>query len=98
MSELDFLVKPHLITSLALDIAKLLAHGAPMPQDLDVAPLLENWNLGMTRRAPALTGIVSGHPKIEDGTLHSSELMIIDPSRRWARTLSRFYLLGAKAP
>ena len=69
-----------------------------MPEELDVAPVLDNWSLGMTRKAPALTGTVSGHPKIKDGMLHSSELMIIDPNRRWARTLSRFYVLGAKAP
>ncbi|MCY1561865.1 hypothetical protein D9M68_991800 [compost metagenome] len=96
MSGPIYLVKPELITALAVDIARLMAYGAPQKEDLRRAPLLDQWSVGMPR-ARGLRGRVTGHPKIEDGTIDTSAAMIIDTERGWVRTMSRYYLLGTQA-
>ncbi|WP_342462672.1 DUF6634 family protein [Methylobacterium sp. 092160098-2] len=70
----------------------------PSPADLDAAPFLQDWSLC---RHPdvggcVLTGRVFGHPAIVDGTrIHTSHVAVLDEEGgRWARTISRYYLLG----
>ena len=43
----------------------------------------------------SLEGMAVGLPKVADGPVYTTEVWIIDPKRRWARTLSRYYVLGA---
>jgi hypothetical protein len=42
-----------------------------------------------------LRGEVVGHPELRDGPLETSQLFFIDQELRLARTLSRWYRLGA---
>lgn len=57
---------------------------------------LEGWSM-TSRDAPALMGHVSGHPTLGTTFLRTSELYYIDTQSGWARTLSRWYRLGAPA-
>jgi hypothetical protein len=66
-------------------------------EELEDAPLLENWSI-VTRPVTALKGLITGHPLLGDRRqVVTSEVYAIDASARWARTLSRFYALGARA-
>lgn len=92
---------PHHLDSLYRDLQKLtrdlssLKQGKPpSAEELLGAPLLDQWSFGFLP-APCLVGAVYGHPGL--GTrpnVHTSELVIIDPNRKWARTWSRLYRLG----
>jgi hypothetical protein len=62
------------------------------------AALLASWSFA-TRAAPCLVGHAFGHPSIGDGRRAiTSEVYYVDPSRRLARTLSRWYRLGSYEP
>lgn len=73
---------------------KAVDAGAP-EAGLARAPNLTYWRPHISRRwAPILWGMVSGHPKLSDGWITTSQLVAIDPDFRWARTASRWYALG----
>ena len=56
--------------------------------------LLEDFFL-CQRAVPCLAGHMFGHPEIDNGSPgFTSELFYLDPERRVARTLSRWYRLG----
>jgi glutathione S-transferase len=79
---------------LADDIARIAAGDAPSTADLAAAPLLDLWQPAATL-LPALGGIVRGHPTLRDNTaVVASEMFVIDQTRGWARTWSRFYVLS----
>lgn len=60
--------------------------------------LLTSWSFG-TRPVPCLVGHAFGHPNIDDGRRAiTSEVYYVDPDRRLARTLSRWYRLGSYEP
>jgi hypothetical protein len=60
--------------------------------------LLTSWSFA-TRVAPCLVGHAFGHPSIDDGRRAlTSEVYCVDPTRRLARTLSRWYQLGTYEP
>lgn len=60
--------------------------------------LLTSWSFA-TRASPCLIGHAFGHPNIDDGRrAYTSEIYYVDPSRRLARTLSRWYQLGTYEP
>lgn len=66
---------------------------------LDGAPTIDGWAIVM-RDAPALLGNVTGHPvpgvgRGDRGLTLTSDLWVVDEGRRAARTLSRWYALGA---
>jgi hypothetical protein len=66
-------------------------------EELEEAPRLENWSI-VTRPVTAIEGLITGHPLLGDGRqVATSEVYAIDASARWARTFSRFYVLGARA-
>lgn len=63
-----------------------------------VTTLLTSWAFA-TRAAPCLMGHAFGHPNIDDGRRAiTSEVYYVDPDRRLARTLSRWYRLGSYEP
>jgi len=73
---------------------------APSAEELAAAPLLERWRFAFARgeRGPSLVGTVIGHPRLGDRPgVVTSMLLALDPDRRWARTHSRIYRLGAEA-
>jgi hypothetical protein len=74
-------------------IDRIVATGAPSAEDLLRAPTLDWWRPA-TRTAPALIGLVAGHPRLRDGaTTMTTELFALDPDR-WAHTWSGLYRLG----
>lgn len=91
---------PHLASdvvkyrALADDLDEIARGLHPNAERLDQAPILFEWKLRMNP-LPHLLGTVMGHPKIADGSIcRTSEVIIIDVARRYARTFSRFYRLG----
>ena len=75
------------------DLKRVKAGEAPTPQDLAEAPLLDDYRLA-SGRVPCLTGEVTGHPRLGDTTVLTTDLWLYAPSLGWARTLSRYYRLG----
>ncbi len=75
-------------------IDRIVATGAPSADELSRAPVLDWWRPA-TRTAPALIGLVAGHPRLRAGaTTMTAELFAIDADAGWARTWSRVYRLG----
>ena len=77
----------------AAAVERLAAGEHPSPEELAHAPCLAGWALeaGPNLR---LIGVVTGHPRIPDGWVHTSPLVWISADRSYARTVSRFYRLG----
>jgi len=96
MNSYQFLIRPDLIRGLALDVVKLMADGAPQPEELAGAPLLENWSFDPPI-ASGMAGYVWGHPTLGDGHVRTTPVVILDSGQTWARTISRFYRLGARS-
>lgn len=90
----DITVRQHtrLITRLAHDLELIRLELGPTAQDLENAPIIDNWYVG-ARMEPALVGDIADHPLV-DGSGITSGLYVLDPERGYARTLSRFYKLG----
>ncbi len=110
LMDLDRLLEGHLdhldahmhrkIRAARRSLVRLRAGWRPGPDTLEEAPRLENWRfLEVAPRAAVLVGTVIGHPRL--GTrpnVSTSYLIGLDASRlTWARTLSRFYVLGEPA-
>jgi hypothetical protein len=76
----------------AIERLSIFAPGA----ELDGAPILTDWSLSV-RPVAALVGNVTGHPVLGSRQVITSELFAIDPKGGWARTMSRFYVLGRHA-
>jgi hypothetical protein len=83
-------------------LAEFLRHvddlGSVLPTDelFRDAPVLEKWCAVHFGGYPHLFGQVSGHPRLGDQRyIATSPYFQIDPSGAWARTWSRFYVLGA---
>ena len=79
------------------DLVRIAAGWQPDAAELQAAPELTNWLPVLVGRLLLLEGNVFGHPLIgEDRRILTSALIAIDAREgRWARTLSRFYRLGA---
>jgi len=72
----------------------------PSAKDLAGAPVLTEWmvcpHAGVFF---SLQGLSTGHPELtQDGAFITTSIVLgIDPQRRWARTLSRWYRLATPA-
>jgi hypothetical protein len=87
--EIDRLVR------LTADLMAIRHSRGPTTSDLEVAPILDNWERG-TRPASCLIGNVFGHP-MRPGMgrpVATSDLWVLAPDKGWARTMSRWYRLG----
>lgn len=82
------------LKALCLDLEWLRAGVVPSIENLEDAPLLDNYEITL-REVPALKGRVVAHPVIGTATALTSELRVIAPDLGWARTMSRFYRLGS---
>ena len=78
------------------DLQRLASSGGPTREDLQRAPLLENWALS-ARPVRCLVGHVQGHPLLEGPTITTSPLWAADFDAGWVRTESRIYTLGPRA-
>lgn len=83
-------------------VAEFLAHVddlssvPPSEAFLREAPVLAKWCAVHLGAYPHLFGQVAGHPRLGDQRfIATSPYFRIDPAGRWARTWSRFYVLGA---
>lgn len=67
----------------------------PGQDRLEDAPLIDNWYLA-TRQIVCLRGEISGHPRLGYAPHGiTSDLWLLAPQRRFARTISRYYRLGS---
>jgi hypothetical protein len=82
------------------DLYNLSANCGPDAATLAAAPLIEDWFLATHPVAgvSCLCGGISGHPGGIQGFATTSPVVALDPDLRWARTISRFYRLGRRAP
>ncbi|TKD25154.1 hypothetical protein FBT96_03995 [Rhodobacter capsulatus] len=80
-------------------VARALAEAGPSATDLNAAPVLHEWiGLRDTRFGGAiLMGRPEGHPVCRGPVSHTSRLCGLDPGLIWARTMTRWYRLGAPA-
>lgn len=83
---------------LADDLERLHRGVAPSLADLSSAPRLDRWDV-IPRLDVCLSGEVVRHPRFgSHSCLVTSSLWAFDPDAGWARTLSRYYALGTRAP
>ncbi|WP_366816927.1 DUF6634 family protein [Nisaea sp.] len=80
---------------LAADLQTILDGTGPTDQDLNSAPIIDDY-LRTTREVACLSGHISGHPSGPSDTGRTSELVFFSPKRGWARTRNRFYRLGGR--
>lgn len=78
---------------LLADIKRIRDGIGPNAADLANAPLITNYGVGV-RHIPCLIGHVTGHPHMRGAVSITSDLWAYAPELGWARTLSRFYVLG----
>lgn len=86
----------HLVDLLAQAALFDLVEAGPADADLASAPVLDRWfamedPLGRVM----LFGRVSGHPRLGDRNIHTSQIFGLDAAGKWARSLNRWYSLGA---
>ncbi|MGI6852056.1 DUF6634 family protein [Mesorhizobium sp. 1B3] len=89
-------------STLAADLAELADRKVlewPGPIFPENAPILDFWSVGV-RPAACLIGRAAGHPILcgQDREIITSDLVVISEELGWARTRSRWYRLGQKAP
>ena len=88
-----------LIRRLEHDMKRILQGGRPTEDELAKAPVLSRWRLIAHPEDDllSLVGIVSGHPDVGPGQIVTSPVVAIGLEADWARTVSRFYVLGLPA-
>jgi hypothetical protein len=79
---------------LADDLERIAAATAPTAAELANAPLLVDWRCVLSAAGLRLLGRVTGHPRLGDTDVMTSQLWAADSDGTWIRTLSRFYRLG----
>lgn len=71
------------------------AEAGPSDADLAQAPVLSDWKAAIWPGGHVmLWGEVTDHPLLGNASIHTSQLIAIDPAAGWARTASRWYRLG----
>jgi len=82
------------LRSLADDLDAIAKGHSPATDRLARAPVLTKWSFFAAPGGVHLMGVVEGHPEAGPGPILTSMLYAVDPKLKWARTLSRFFLLG----
>lgn len=80
------------------DLESLQRGERPAHELLTAAPVLTDWRIVPVAGSLALQGTVAGHPDIGEARfVRTSALIALDAAgQRWARTVSRFYLLDRR--
>lgn len=96
-AEIEFEVER--LLRLVADLKMFCATKAPASSALAAAPMLDRWQV-TSRPAYCLVGNVTGHPLLtgKGRRIVTSDLVLIDGERGWARTRSRWYRLGLHGP
>src|SRR3546814_3554462 len=79
-----------LLEQLQRELPYLRRGEIPPGVDLDAAPLLDHWAYSV-EPPDGLIGVVTGHPRLADGWITTSQLVWLDETRGLARTVSRYY-------
>lgn len=84
---------------LVADLKMFCATKAPASSELAAAPILDRWQV-TSKPAYCLIGNVTGHPLLtgKGRRIVTSDLVLMDGERGWARTRSRWYRLGIHIP
>ena len=75
------------------DLRGMAEGSSPSQGVLQAAPVADDWTFG-SRPVPMIFGHVFGHPRLATGPVCTTEVIALDLQAGWARTLSRFYVLG----
>lgn len=86
-----------LVHSLSKDLRRIESGIGLTIEDRIQAPRIEDWKVTY-RLELALSGVVRGHPRLADGPVTTSGLFLLDEKNGYARTLSRYYILGRRQP
>ncbi|GJE54885.1 DUF6634 family protein [Methylobacterium thuringiense] len=81
---------------LADEVAGIAEGTKPTDDDLAGAPRLEDWTVDK-RSVRVVSGTVFAHPVLPDGSHITTSDLYASDGETWARTLSRYYLLGHRA-
>ncbi len=82
-----------------LERAAQLGSVPPTQAELDQAPVLHGWCVGMLGSTPFLLGRSTGHPHLRWGArTRTSPLFQLAPDHAWARTWNRYYALDGYTP
>ena len=92
----DLIAEIAWLEKLTVDLRRMADDQAPVSSDFEGAPRIDRWRI-MYRPVPYLVGIVSGHPVLRNGPITTSDVWVMDTKFGWARTMSRFYVLGDQA-
>ena len=64
----------------------------PSETDIADAPVLDCWRPLISRKGNmTIWSLVSGHPRLGNNQITTSQLVAIDAAQGWARTASRWY-------
>ena len=86
------------LRNLADDLVRIREGTGPIVAELAAPPRLEDWSIAIAGGGPVLIGTVARHPILRERTIVTSGVWALDPHGPvWARTLSRWYALGAPA-
>lgn len=85
-----------LLQRLTDDLTDIIAGTRPTPQDLENAVVLRDFMIGQ-HQVPCLVGRAENHPRLGTRMITTSQLFLVDPNGKWARTFSRFYRLDNDA-
>lgn len=86
-----------LLIRLTEDLHGIVDGSLPTKAMLAAAPELRGYQFA-PHSVPCVMGNCVGHPILADGPITTSQIFLIDPRKRWVRTLSRFYRLADPAP
>lgn len=86
------LTRIELLRQLADDLTDIVEGNAPTAEQLAEAVVITGFEVTQ-RDVPCLRGFVRNHPILKSKLITTSQLFHVDPTGRWARTLSRFYRL-----
>ncbi|WP_338661254.1 DUF6634 family protein [Pararoseomonas sp. SCSIO 73927] len=92
-ARLLLLLEADRLAALARDLRAIAEGTAPTASELDSAPVLDRWQFSQ-RTMTTMVGNLVGHPRLPDGSVHTTEIWAISTTQGWARTLSRYYALG----
>jgi len=82
------------LEQLKIGLQRIRSGDLPCGAELEGLPLLDHWAISIEGPVRRLVGVVSNHPRLQDGWITTSPLIFISDDKKLARTVSRFYRLA----